>query len=82
MPTLGQLHLEKINKNEENFIKQRRFITNDNVKRKSNLSENKKLSNGNYKIELNLSNKNNTGIGNKSNNLYNKNGDINNIIMI
>ena len=82
MPTLGQLHLDKINKNEDNFVKQRRFITNDNVKRKSNLSENKKLSNSNFKIELNLSNKNNTGIGNKSNNLYNKNGDINNIIMI
>ena len=82
MPTLGQLHLDKINKNEDNFVKQRRFITNDNVKRKSNLSENKKLSNSNFKIELNLSNKNNTGIGNKLNNLYNKNGDINNIIII
>ena len=79
MPTLGQLHIEKTNKliEENNFVKQRRFITNDNVKRKSNLSEHKKLGNGSYKIELNLSNKNNTGIGNKINGLFGKNGEIN-----
>ena len=84
MPTLGQLYLDKNNKlsEENNFSKQRRFITNDNVKRKSNLSEHKKLSSGNYKIELNLSNKNNPGIGNKINNLYNKNGDINKLKLI
>ena len=80
MPTLGHLYFDKSNKfiEENNFVKQRRFITNDNIKRKSNLSEHKKLSTGNYKIELNLSNRNNTGIA-KINNLYNKNGDINNI---
>ena len=74
MPTLGQLHIDKTNKliEENNFVKQRRFITNDNVKRKSNLSEHKKLGNGSYKIELNISNKNNTGIGNKINNLFSK----------
>ena len=79
MPTLGQLHIDKTNKliEENNFVKQRRFITNDNVKRKSNLSEHKKLGNGSYKIELNLSNKNNTGIGNKINGLFGKNGEIN-----
>ena len=84
MPTLGHLYIDKNNKfiDENNFVKQRRFITNDNIKRKSNLSEHKKISNGNYKIELNLSNKNNTGIGNKINNLYYKNGDINNIKLI
>ena len=79
MPTLGHLHMDKTNKliEENNFVKQRRFITNDNVKRKSNLSEHKKLGNGSYKIELNLSNKNNTGIGNKINGLFTKNGEIN-----
>ena len=85
MPTLGQMQIDKNNKftEENNFLKQRRFVTNDNVKRKANLSEHKKLNNGSYKIELNLSNKNNTGIGNKMNNLYiNKNGDINNIRLI
>ena len=81
MPTLGYLHMDKNNKmiDENNFVKQRRFATNNNVKRKQNLSEHKKLGNGSYKIELNLSNKNNTGIGNKLNNLYIKNGDINGI---
>ena len=76
MPSIGgQLHLNKNNKiyEENNFVKQRRFITNDNVKRKSNLSEHKKLGNGSYKIELNLSNKNNTGIGSKLNNFFNNN---------
>ena len=85
MPTLGHLQIDKYNKfNEENnFVKQRRFITNDNVKRKSNLSEHKQInSNGSYKVELNLSNKNNTGIGNKINNLYNRNGDVNKIKFI
>ena len=78
MPTLGQIYIDKNNRltEDNNFVKQRRFITNDNVKRRSNLSEHKKLGNGSYKIELNLSNKNNTGIENKLNNLYNKNGDI------
>ena len=74
MPTLGQLQLEKYKnkaQEENNFLKQRRFITNDNVKRKSNLSEHKKLNNGSYKTEINISNKNNnTDIGNKINNLY------------
>ena len=83
MPTLGHLQLDKYNNklNEENnFIKQRRFITNDNVKRKYNLSEHKILNNGNYKVGFNISNKNNnTGTGKKINNLYNKNGDINNL---
>ena len=77
MPTLGHLQLDKYNNkcNEENnFIKQRRFITNDNVKRKYNLSEHKILNNGNYKVGFNISNKkNNTGIGKKINNLYNTN---------
>ena len=79
MPTLGQLHMDKNNKliEENNFVKQRRFITNDNVKRKANLSEHKKIGDGSYKIELNISNKNNTGIANKINGLFNKNGDIN-----
>ena len=54
-------------------MKKKRFITNDNPKRKSNLSETKKLANGSYKNELNLLNKNNSGIRNKINNLYNKN---------
>ena len=73
MPTLtSNIHVNKNNNlNEDiNFGKQRRFITNDNVKRKTNLSEHKKLGNGSYKVELNLSNKNNTGIKNKINNLY------------
>ena len=80
MPTLtSHMHVNKNNNlNEENTLgKQRRFITNDNVKRKTNLSEHKKLGNGSYKIELNLSNKNNTGIENKLNNLYNNNREIN-----
>ena len=86
MPTLtGHLHATKNNKfNEDNFGRQRRFITNDNVKRKINLSEHRKLPNGSYKIELNVSNKNNnTGISNKVINLYNKNvnGDFNANIM-
>jgi hypothetical protein len=81
MPTLGQLHMDKNNKliEENNFVKQRRFITNDNVKRKANLSEHKKIGDGSYKIELNISNKNNTGIANKINGLFNKNGEINGI---
>jgi hypothetical protein len=81
MPTLtSHMHLNKNNHlNEDNTLgKQRRFITNDNVKRKTNLSEHKKLGNGSYKVELNLSNKNNTGIENKLNNLYNNNREINN----
>ena len=75
MPTLGHLLIDKNNKFIEvnNFVKQKRFITNDNPKRKSNLSETKKLANGSYKNELNLLNKNNSGIRNKINNLYNKN---------
>ena len=73
MPTLGHIHTKHIEEN--NFVKQRRFITNDNIKRKTNLSEHKKLSNGNYRIELTLANKN-YAIGNKLNNLYNKNADI------
>jgi hypothetical protein len=81
MPTLtSHMHLNKNNHlNEDNTLgKQRRFITNDNVKRKTNLSEHKKLGNGSYKVELNLSIKNNTGIENKLNNLYNNNREINN----
>ena len=82
MPTLGFLNVDKKNKflEENNFVKQKRFITNDNEKRKGNLSENKKLANGNYKIELNFSNRNTSGIRNKINSYYNKNRDINNII--
>ena len=81
MPTLtSHMHVNKNNNfNEDNTLgKQRRFITNDNVKRKTNLSEHKKLGNGSYKVELNLSIKNNTGIENKLNNLYNNNREINN----
>ena len=78
MPTLtSHMHVNKNNFNEDNNLgKQRRFITNDNVKRKTNLSEHKKLGNGSYKVELNLSNKNNTGFENKIN-LYNNNREIN-----
>ena len=80
MPTLGHLQMDKNNNKlieENNFLKQRRFATNDGLKRKSNLSEHKKLGGGNYKIELNVSNKNNSGKENKINNIYNKNADIN-----
>ena len=62
MPTLtGNLGIEKNNKifEENNFVRQRRFITNDNVGRRSNLSEHKKYGNGvNNKIELNIQKKN------------------------
>ncbi len=61
MPTLtGKLTLGKNNKifEENNFVKQRRFITNDNVGRRSNLSEHKKFLNGSNKIELSLTKKN------------------------
>ena len=81
MPTLGYLNVDKLNKfiEENNIVKQKRFITNDNEKRKGNLSENKKLANGSYRIELNFSNRNTSGIRNKINSFYNKNTDINNI---
>ena len=61
MPTLtGKITLGKNNKifEENNFVKQRRFITNDNVGRRSNLSEHKKFLNGSNKVELSLTKKN------------------------
>ena len=61
MPTLtGKVTMGQNNKifEENNFTKQRRFITNDNVGRRSNLSEHKKLLNGSNKIELSLTKKN------------------------
>ena len=61
MPTLtGKLTLGKNNKifEENNFVKQRRFITNDNVGRRSNFSEHKKYLNGSNKIEISLTKKN------------------------
>jgi hypothetical protein len=79
MPSLGHLQKDKNNNKlieENNFVKQRRLIANDNIKRNSSLSEHQKLKSGNYKIELNVSNKNNTGKGNK---IYNKNVDINGV---
>ena len=62
MPTLtGNLGIENNNKilEENNYMKQRRFVTNDNVGRRSNLSEHKKYQNGiNNKMELSLTKKN------------------------
>ena len=61
MPTLtGNVTLGKNNKffEENNYVKQRRFITNDNVGRRSNLSEHKKYGIGNNKMELSLTKKN------------------------
>ena len=62
MPTLtGNVSVGKNNKifEENNFVRQRRFITNDNVGRRSNLSEHKKYGSGNNnKIELGLTKKN------------------------
>ena len=61
MPTLtGNVTLAKKNKifEENNFVKQRRFITNDDVGRRSNMSEHRKNLNTNNKMELNLIKKN------------------------
>ena len=61
MPTLtGNVTLGKNNKffEENNYVKQRRFVTNDNVGRRSNLSEHKKYGIGNNKMELSLTKKN------------------------
>ena len=61
MPTLnGNNNMGKTNNlfEENNLIRQRRFITNDNEGRRSNLSEHKKNSNGNNKMELSLTKKN------------------------
>ena len=61
MPTLtGNVTLAKNNKffEENNYVKQRRFVTNDNVGRRSNLSEHKKYGIGNNKMELSLTKKN------------------------
>ena len=62
MPTLtGNVSVGKNNKifEENNYVRQRRFITNDNVGRRSNLNEHKKYgSSNNNKIELGLTKKN------------------------
>ena len=62
MPTLtGNISDGKNNKifeENNNLAKQRRFVTNDNVGRRSNLSEHKKYGNGSNKLELNINKKN------------------------
>ena len=62
MPTLtgniSDVKNNKIFEENNNLAKQRRFVTNDNVGRRSNLSEHKKYGNGSNKLELNITKKN------------------------
>ena len=62
MPTLtgniSDVKNNKIFEENNNLAKQRRFVTNDNVGRRSNLSEHKKYGNGSNKLELNINKKN------------------------